>query len=541
MKWDSEVKFGVGRRFLPLIWLFDEANISNLVRTIWSGLAFYINMTVGCRLKAEERMTNRKSVLANDELKYRQMSYKLKTISPSLQTKGSRENNKVIRSLLLLTSLMLLMQGAWGEDTGWLSPTVTKDENSVSSQDNVFTSDNNRATWDNGNDWADYGNFNISSIPVGATINGIEIRVQGYCETGSGTERQLEAVTMSWNNGIDFSSGKAITSFNGTETYYTIGNSSDTWGHTWSTSEFSNTNFRIRLDAATATTGYDLFINHLQVRIYYTVPTPAYLAEFKSMNTGEDIWCPGETRTVSVTVKNIGTATWTDAAPDVNIGVKWNGDPDYLVRTDAGGLAPGATQTYSLTVTAPLSGPDNLAFDVVNEGNCWFGNNSGSCGPGNTVYSSTAITIGIPAAPGISAVNNCGNTVLTATGYSGTLLWSTGETTSSITVSSNGTYTVTQNVNGCLSVPGTANVTIKQLPKATVTDLKNITCKGSSDGTITISASEGTGPYKYSVYNGTGDDYTAGSNPYTFNGLSANTPYKIRVKDNNGCESISIP
>jgi hypothetical protein len=128
-----------------------------------------------------------------------------------------------------------------------------------------------------------------------------------------------------------------------------------------------------------------------QIRLTYNYD---YLSEFASMNIGSNSWIAGETRNVSVTVKNIGAKAWTDNAPDINIGVKWNGDPDYLVRVNAGNLAPGATQTYNFTVTAPsLAGTNNLTFDVVNEGSCWFGNNSGTCGPGNSVYVSGAITI----------------------------------------------------------------------------------------------------------------------------------------------------
>lgn len=126
-----------------------------------------------------------------------------------------------------------------------------------------------------------------------------------------------------------------------------------------------------------------------QIRISYV---PLYRAEFTGMSIGNLNWCPGETRTITVTVKNIGSATWTNSSPDINIGVKWNADADYFVRTDANNLAPGASQTYSLTVTAPTgSTTNNLTFDVVNEGACWFGNNNGTCGPGNTVYTSTAI------------------------------------------------------------------------------------------------------------------------------------------------------
>ncbi len=149
---------------------------------------------------------------------------------------------------------------------------------------------------------------------------------------------------------------------------------------------------------------------------------PLYVAQFISMETGSSTWCSGETRTVNVTVKNIGSATWTDAAPDVNIGLKWNTNganwADYHVRTNAGNLAPGATATYNLTITAsnnpgtgyttPLAnGVNNLTFDVVKEGDCWFGNNNGSCGPNNTAFSSPPITIisSVPAQPSIITGN----------------------------------------------------------------------------------------------------------------------------------------
>ncbi len=118
-----------------------------------------------------------------------------------------------------------------------------------------------------------------------------------------------------------------------------------------------------------------------------------YSSQWISMNVGSSDWCRGETRDVKVTVKNNGTQAWTDSSPDVNIGCKWDGDPDYLVRVNAGNLAPGAQQEYTLTMTAPTTiGANHLTFDVVKEGDCWFGNNNGSCGPGNLTYS-TATTI----------------------------------------------------------------------------------------------------------------------------------------------------
>ena len=52
----------------------------------------------------------------------------------------------------------------------------------------------------------------------------------------------------------------------------------------------------------------------------------------------------------------------------------------------------------------------------------------------------------------IVSVNNfCGNSIITAASFSGTLLWSNGATTSPIKVTTTGTYTVTQTVKGCTS------------------------------------------------------------------------------------------
>ena len=51
-------------------------------------------------------------------------------------------------------------------------------------------------------------------------------------------------------------------------------------------------------------------------RVFTFIPTVAYKSQFISMSTGSSTWCAGETRTVSVTVKNIGTATWTTRGPN---------------------------------------------------------------------------------------------------------------------------------------------------------------------------------------------------------------------------------
>lgn len=168
-----------------------------------------------------------------------------------------------------------------------------------------------------------------------------------------------------------------------------------------------------------------------------------YVAQIQSVSANATTpWCPGETRTISVTIKNNGTLPWTDGGGnDFNVGVKWNTNgtnwTDYHVRVDAQNLAAGATATYNFTLTASnatagpvygtalTSGTNNLTFDVVKESDCWFGNNTGSCGIGNSVYTTAAITIlSTPATPTITASSNpllCGNSS-TLTASSGIVL-----------------------------------------------------------------------------------------------------------------------
>jgi hypothetical protein len=85
--------------------------------------------------------------------------------------------------------------------------------------------------------------------------------------------------------------------------------------------------------------------------------------------------------------------------------------------------------------------------------------------------SATAAPKAIPAAPSVVVSNNCGNSVLTATGQN--LAWSNGSTASAITVADAATYTVTQTVNGCISPAATvqsAPVAIPAAPSVTVSN-----------------------------------------------------------------------
>ena len=99
----------------------------------------------------------------------------------------------------------------------------------------------------------------------------------------------------------------------------------------------------------------------------------------------------------------------------------------------------------------------------------------------------------IPSAPIVTVADNCGNTVLTAESFTGSLLWNTGETTSSITVSATGTYSVTQTMNSCASIAGSGTASPKIIPSAPALVVAN------NCGNSILTASDFTGSLLWST------------------------------------------
>ncbi|MBI3510018.1 MAG: gliding motility-associated C-terminal domain-containing protein [Bacteroidetes bacterium] len=92
-------------------------------------------------------------------------------------------------------------------------------------------------------------------------------------------------------------------------------------------------------------------------------------------------------------------------------------------------------------------------------------------------------------------------------------------------------YTVTiTDANGC-SLTATANVTNAGSPTATITSSTNVSCFGGNNGSATVSAAGGTGPY---TYNWT----PAGGTGITASGLTA-LNYSVTVTDANGCTATA--
>lgn len=201
---------------------------------------------------------------------------------------------------------------------------------------------------------------------------------------------------------------------------------------------------------------------------------PEYRVEWTSSSTGSSAWCAGETRNVTLTVKNTGTQSWTSAGGNnINFSYWWNtqGHDSNPRLVPFSGLAPGQSQSVTFAVTAPATaGTYTLYADLVREGACWFRGNSGGCGPCNAVFTAASQTVSagvtVSLASSLSTCTGVSTSLnATVTGAS-SMTWSPATNLSSTTIanptaspSATTTYTLTA-TNGTCSISRSVEVTV---------------------------------------------------------------------------------
>jgi hypothetical protein len=148
----------------------------------------------------------------------------------------------------------------------------------------------------------------------------------------------------------------------------------------------------------------------------------------------------------------------------------------------------------------------------------------------NILQPATAVLAQVAITP-ISCNNDKGTISVTATGGQAPYSYSKDgvnyESTGTFSNLNSGAYSLyTKDSNGCLSIQ---SVKLDQPTPLSITpSVKNLNCKGSKDGSITLTTTGGSGSYYYSINGG------ATQNSNVFSGLSAGT-YAISATDTNSC------
>ena len=217
-----------------------------------------------------------------------------------------------------------------------------------------------------------YGNFGYS-IPAGSTISGIEVRVDARSTDGTGC---AIGVALSWNNGGTWTTQKTQSLTASFATSF-LGNATDTWGRTWSATEFANGSFAVRVadvdpgSACTDSARTDL--DFLTVIVHYTGPAttqgrqvlaPDNTPLCAAANCSQGFWGAIEGQGSN---RSTGDAYATGYNPNPTLNADYEPEGyDYSIELPSGG----SVHIYDPTFCATSDGPGGGHFGT---GDHWLG------------------------------------------------------------------------------------------------------------------------------------------------------------------------
>jgi PKD repeat protein len=403
---------------------------------------------------------------------------------------------------------------ALADDTGWMNPTANAadtggDGNGFESNPgNAYTDGSGYASnIDGDGDRHRYYNYNFN-IPAGATITGIEVRLDWWLDSTGGTSSMN--VELSWNGGASWTAAKTDTTETRSEHTAVLGNSSDTWGHSWTVGELSNANFRVRLTCNSSSSRRDFYLDWVPVRVYYTPPLVPNANFTASPTSG----C-APLNVIFTDASTGSPTTWSWSFPGGNPSTASGQGPHSIIYNNAG------SYNVSLTITNAYGSDTETkpGYITVNQTpTVTISGNLNICGAGNSTTLTADVSGGTPTytydwspstAPGTAS-----NNTFTATGAG----------------------TVAVAVTDSLGCTGRAKTIVAVKSPPTVNITGNTTfCEGSST-TLTANASGGTPPYTYDWSPSTAPgEYV--DNTYTATGEGT---VAVTITDSAGCRGVVV-
>lgn len=156
---------------------------------------------------------------------------------------------------------------AGGDNNGFeLNPTNAYANGGSLANDNNSGNGNNSNCTSGKKDKHAYYNFGLT-VPAGATITGIEIRLDALVDSIE-TPSKL-CVQLSWDGGVTWTTALSTANLTTNETTYILGSPTNSWGHGWNNAELSNANFRVRIVSVSNSTARDFALDWVAVRVHY--------------------------------------------------------------------------------------------------------------------------------------------------------------------------------------------------------------------------------------------------------------------------------
>ena len=153
-----------------------------------------------------------------------------------------------------------------GDNNGYqTNPTNAYLDDGIFAVDTNSGSNSKTSCTNNGKDKHLFYNFG-TNIP-GTTILGIEVRLDARVDATAGSPHLC--IQLSWNGGSSWTSAKQTSTLSTSEQSYILGSPSDNWGHSWTLSQLSNANFRVRIIDVASNTSRDFSLDWITVRITY--------------------------------------------------------------------------------------------------------------------------------------------------------------------------------------------------------------------------------------------------------------------------------
>ena len=137
--------------------------------------------------------------------------------------------------------------------------------------DGLFAQDVNSGTSNStsctnaGKDKHQFFNYGIS-IP-GTTVTGIVVQLNALVNGTTGSP--FMCVQLSWNGGTSWTAAKSTATLGTGAATYILGSGTDTWGHTWTTAQLNNTNFRVRVIDVASNTTRTFSLDGIAVQVFY--------------------------------------------------------------------------------------------------------------------------------------------------------------------------------------------------------------------------------------------------------------------------------